>query len=133
MNHLTTALLVTAAALATTPAWAGTRVTLGIHVGLPVYAPPPVVVVPVPPPLPPPPVVVAAPPCGYWREVVVRTWVPERWVVAHDRWGRPVRNCTPGYFAYRTERVWVENRAVPAPTHHHGGYIAHHTRGPWGR
>jgi hypothetical protein len=56
---------------------------------------------------------------------VVKTWVPERWVVSRDRWGRPVRHCEPGYFTYRTERVWVEGRdhcrpTEPAPAYAHG-------------
>lgn len=69
----------------------------------------------------PPPVVHCAPPApvaygyyhrpaGYWREIVVKTWVPARWVMSHDRHGRHVRFLEPGYFAYRTDRVWVSFR-----------------------
>src|SRR5262245_13458438 len=39
-----------------------------------VYAPPPVVVAPV----------------GYWTDVPERVWVPERYVVSYDSWGRRV-------------------------------------------
>jgi hypothetical protein len=45
-------------------------------------------------------------PRGYWKEVVVKTWVPARWVVTHRR-GREVRTLANGYFTYRTDRVWV--------------------------
>lgn len=54
-----------------------------------------------------------APSRGYWKEVVVKTWVPERWVVRHDRWGRPFRHCEPGYFVYHTNRVWVDDDCAP--------------------
>ena len=47
-------------------------------------------------------------PRGYWREVVVKTWVPARWVVSHNYFGRAHRRLEPGYFAYRTDRVWVD-------------------------
>lgn len=45
---------------------------------------------------------------GHWDEVIVKTWVPDRWVVGRDRWGRPYRFLEKGYFVYRTERVWVD-------------------------
>jgi len=47
-------------------------------------------------------------PRGYWKEVVVKTWVPARWVVSYGHHGRAVRAYEPGYFAYNTERVWVD-------------------------
>ena len=47
-------------------------------------------------------------PRGYWREVVVKTWVPARWVLSHGHHGRPVRAYQPGYFTFNTERVWVD-------------------------
>lgn len=47
---------------------------------------------------------------GYWKEITVKTWVPERWVVSCDRRGREIRTLTPGYFTYRTDRVWVDGR-----------------------
>ncbi len=47
-------------------------------------------------------------PRGYWKDVVVKTWIPARWVVSRGFYGRPVRNLEPGYFAYSTERVWVD-------------------------
>jgi hypothetical protein len=54
---------------------------------------------------------------GHWETVTNKVWVPERWVSSRDRWGRPVRVLERGYFTYRNERVWVENR------HGHGyGY-----------
>lgn len=44
---------------------------------------------------------------GYWKEVVVKTWVPARWEIREDRWGREVRTYRPGYMDHRTRRVWV--------------------------
>jgi hypothetical protein len=54
--------------------------------------------------------VVYAPARGYWKEVTVKSWVPERWVMSRDRWGRSVRVCEPGHYTYRTDRVWVDGR-----------------------
>lgn len=104
MNRITLALLATTAALATASARADTRISFGINLGLPVYRSVPAEVV-----CAPAPTVVYAPvaPRGYWEEVVVKTWVPERWVSTRDRWGRSVRVCEPGYYTYRTDRVWV--------------------------
>jgi hypothetical protein len=101
MSRITFALLATAAALAAgSAARADTRVSIGVNVG-PVYRPAPPVVAYVPAPT----VVVA--PRGYWKEVQVRTWVPERWIVRHNRWGRAERICEPGHYVYHTDRVWV--------------------------
>jgi hypothetical protein len=47
-------------------------------------------------------------PRGFWKEVSVRIWVPERWVATCDRRGREIRTLSPGYFTYRTDRVWVD-------------------------
>ena len=47
-------------------------------------------------------------PRGYWRDVVVRTWVPARWVVSYVETGREVRRLQPGYFACNTNHVWVD-------------------------
>jgi hypothetical protein len=47
---------------------------------------------------------------GHWETVTNKVWVPERWVASRDRFGRPVRILERGFFTYRTERVWVENR-----------------------
>jgi hypothetical protein len=133
MKLATTALLLTAAALAGPALRAETRVSIGVHFGAPSYRPvPPVVVAPVPPP-----VVVYAPtsngPCapahGYWKEIVTKTWVPERWVVSRDRWGRHVRTCVPGYYTYHTDRVWVDSRHSP----HHPGHFGGPSYGRWGR
>jgi hypothetical protein len=106
MKRIAIALLVSAAALAATTARADTRVS--INIGAPVYrpAPPAVVYAPAPPPV----VAYVPAPRGYWKEIVVKTWVPERWVSSRDRWGRHVRVCEPGYYAYRTDRVWVDGR-----------------------
>lgn len=110
MKRIAIALLATAAALAASSARADTRVSIGVNVGAPVYRPAPPVVAYTPPPTvvyaPAPTVVVA--PRGYWKEVSVRVWVPERWVVRHDRRGRPERYLEAGYYTYRTDRVWVE-------------------------
>ena len=58
------------------------------------------------------PVVIVEPrheaPRGYWKEVVVKTWVPARWVVSRSFYGREVRRIEPAHFAYNTDRVWVE-------------------------
>ena len=112
MKRITIALLATAAMLTVASARADTRFSIGVNIGVPTYRPAPPTVV-----YAPPPAVVVTPARGYWKDVAVKTWVPERWVVSRDRWGRPVRHCEPGYYAYRTERVWVET----------------HERGPAGR
>lgn len=49
-------------------------------------------------------------PAGYWKEIVVKTWVPAYYVTSRDWRGRPVRVIEPGHFAFRTDRVWVSNR-----------------------
>lgn len=111
MKRITIALLATAATLAVASARADTRFSIGVNIGVPNYRPAPPTVVYAPPPpavCPPAPAVVVAPARGYWKDVTVKTWVPERWVASRDRWGRPVRYCEPGYYAYRTERVWVD-------------------------
>ena len=53
------------------------------------------------------PPVVEHRPRGYWQDVTVKTWVPGQRIETHDQWGRHVCVEQPGYFAYRTERVWV--------------------------
>ena len=116
MNRLTLALLAATASLTATATRAETRISFGLNVGVPVYVPSaPVVACP-----PPPPTVVYAPvaPRGHWEDVTVKTWVPERWTHSRDRWGRTVRVLEPGYYTYRTERVWVETPHRP----HHPGY-----------
>ena len=106
----TIALLATAAALAVPAAKANTNVSIGVRIGTPVYAPPaPVVVAPAPVVVAPAPVVYA-PSRGYWKDLTVKTWVPERTVMSRDRWGRPVRVCEPGHFEFTTQRVWVDGR-----------------------
>ncbi len=129
LNRFALALLATTA-LATPALRSDTRFSIGIHVGVPVHLPPPPLVVHAPPPVvvhAPPPAVVYAPARGYWWEVVVKTWVPERWVHSRDRWGRTVRICEPGHYTYRTERVWVENRH-PGHPHRHGPSYAYRGR-----
>ena len=124
MKRTTLALFVSAAALACPALRADTRVSIGVNLGGPVYrpAPPVVVYAPAPPVVAytPPPTVVYPPGYGRWNEVVVKTWVPERWVLSRDRWGRTVRVCEPGYFTYRTDRVWVDAREACPPTFHLG-------------
>jgi hypothetical protein len=145
MKRIAIALLASAAALAANSARADTRVSVGVNVGTPVYRTPAPAVVYAPAPAvvyAPAPAVVVAPPRGYWKEVVVKTWVPERWVSSHDRWGRHVRVCEPGYFTYRTERMWVDGHSDRG--HHYGhdnraysyGYNNDHgrdSRGGWNR
>lgn len=134
MNRIAITLLATAAALAATSARADTRISFGINLGLPAYRPVPPAVV-----YAPAPTVIYAPvaPRGYWKEIVVKSWVPERWVASRDRWGRMVRVCEPGYFAYRTDRVWVDHDNhghrghSPAPSYGHG-YNRDHRNG-WNR
>lgn len=107
---------------AATTAKAGTDFHVNIGIGRPgpvIVAParPPVVVVPAAPvygygaPVVP---VYRAPdycpppaPRGYWKDVSVKVWVPAEWVVSRDRRGCEVRSLRPGYFTYRTDRVWV--------------------------
>jgi hypothetical protein len=122
MKRIAIALLASAAALAANSARADTRVSVGVNVGTPVYrAPAPAVVY-----APPPAVVyapVAAPVRGYWKDVVVKTWVPERWISSRDRWGRHVRVSEPGYYTYRTDRVWVDGHSD------RGNHYGHESRG----
>lgn len=115
MKRIAIALLVSAAALAANTARAESRVRIGINIGTPVYEPA-VVYAPAPSVVyaPAPAVVYAPAPVavvhnhGYWRDVEVKTWVPERWVMSHNRWGHHVRVLEPGYYTCRTDRVWVE-------------------------
>lgn len=46
-------------------------------------------------------------PRGYWKEIVVKTWVAPRWVVSRGHRGRDSRTLIPGHYVYRTDRVWV--------------------------
>ncbi|WP_414660411.1 hypothetical protein [Horticoccus sp. 23ND18S-11] len=138
MKRITLAVLVTAAALGASSARADTRVSIGVNLGVPAYrpAPPTVVYAPAPVVNYAPPTVVVAPSRSYWKDVEVRTWVPERWVVRHNRWGRPERYCEPGYYALRTERVWVDGRDARSPYRdgrgaYSYGYDNH--RGGWNR
>ncbi len=130
MKTIALALIISAAAVATSSARADTRVSFGLNVTLPTYrAQPPVVA------YAPPPTVVYAPvaPRGYWQEVAVKTWVPERIVFVRNRWGRTERVCEPGYFTYRTDRVWVAADDC-APRSY--GYSHDHNRdyrGGWNR
>lgn len=59
-------------------------------------------------------------PRGYWKDVSVKVWVPAEWVVSRERHGRDVRTLRPGYFTYRTDRVWVADAGRPGP--HGYGY-----------
>lgn len=121
MNRLSLALLAATAALTAASAKADTRVNLGVHIGIPAYRPAPPTVVYAPAPR-----VVHVPPArGYWKDVTVKTWVPERTYIRHNRWGRPERVIEPGYFTYTTDRVWVADDrcgppAVPAPAWGYG-------------
>lgn len=113
---------------------AGTDIHLNIGIGarpgpvIVVPARPPVVVVPASPaygygygrpaPIPayrddcPPPA-----PRGYWKNVSVKVWVPAEWIVTRGHHhGHDVRTLRPGYFTYRTDRVWV------ADTGRHGEF-----------
>ena len=128
MKRIALTLITAAAALAAHSARADTRVHVGVNLGGPVFRPAPPVVVYAPPP---PVVVTRAPvvvaPRGYWKEVQVKTWVPERWFVRHNRWGRAERVCEPGYYTYRTDRVWVDGRhdrdyRDHRDSHDHRGY-----------
>ena len=125
MKRIAFALLASAAALTANSARADTRVSIGVNVG-PSYRPaPPVVYAPPPTVVYAPPVVVA-PVRGYWKDVQVKTWVPERWVVRHNRWGRPERVCEPGYYTYTTSRVWVDGRSDHGRGGHSYGYGRDH-------
>ncbi len=130
MKRIAIALLASVAGLAATSARADTRVNLGINIGVPAYRSSPPVVVVAPPPAryyaPPTVVYAPPPPRGYWQDVQVKTWVPERWVVRNNRWGRPDRYCEPGYYTYTTNRVWVETPVA-------GGHYRQYDRGYYGR
>jgi hypothetical protein len=139
MNPLAIAVVVSAAALAASSARADSRVRIGVNIGGPTYSHPAPVIVRAPAPhyssptvvYAPPPAVVVAPPRGYWKEVQVKTWVPERWVVRTNRWGRSERYCEPGYFTYRTDRVWVEDRHNHGRDYSYGyGHNRHDEYGP---
>lgn len=115
MNRIALALLATTAALSAASARADTRVSLGFNIGVPAYRPAPPTVI-----YAPAPSVVYAPPArGYWKDITVKTWVPERSYVRHNRWGRHERVIEPGYFTYTTDRVWVAaaDNCAPAPGH----------------
>lgn len=43
---------------------------------------------------------------GYWKEVRVKVWVDGCWESRYDC-GRRIRVYVPGYYTYRTDRVWV--------------------------
>ena len=141
MKRIAFVLLVAGAALAVSSARADTRVR--VNVGAAGYrtAPPAVIVAPPPAVVyAPAPAVVVVPSRGYWKEVQVKTWVPERWVVRHNRWGRPERYCEPGYFTYTTQQMWVEDRDRHDDSRRHGpsyGYdrdrYSHNDRRDWRR
>jgi hypothetical protein len=140
MKRIAIALLVSAAALAASSARADTRFSVGINLGAPVYrpAPPAVVVAPAPVYDPSAPASVAYVPArGYWKEVTVKTWVPERWVMSRDRWGRSARVCEPGHYIYRTDRVWIDGRDHDRHDHDnrydHGNRYDHDNRYGWNR
>jgi len=118
MNRLAIALVVSAAAFAASSAHADSRVRIGVSVGSPSYYTPAPVAVYAPAPTvvyAPPPTAVVAPARGYWTDVQVRTWVPERWMVRTNRWGRAERFCEPGHYVYHTERIWVDGRPDHRP------------------
>ncbi len=135
MKLTTIALLTAATALAAAPLRAETHFSIGFHFGVPAYVPARPVFV-APPPLivrAAPPTIVYAPAPGYWKDVVVRTWIPERWLLTRDRFGRTVRICEPGYTACRTERVWVDVSAPFRPAGYRDGHTIatpydHHRR-----
>jgi hypothetical protein len=112
MKRITIALLATAAILTVASARADTRFSIGVNIGVPTYRPAPPTVV-----YAPPPAVVVAPARGYWKgrrgqDLGART------LGGFARSLGPARAALrTGYYAYRTERVWVET----------------HERGPAGR
>ena len=131
------------------PARAGTDFHFNIGIGSrpgPVIVAPrgaPVVVVPASPgygdgygrpaPVPVPVYRDACPPPaprGYWTEVPVKVWVPAEWIVSRGHHGRDVRTLRPGYFTYRTDRVWVADAGRPGDFGHgHGHHDFGHGRG----
>ena len=121
------------------PARAGTDFHFNIGIGArpgPVIVAPrgaPVVVVPASPgygygygrPAPVPVYRDACPPpapSGYWTEVPVKVWVPAEWIVSRGHHGRDVRTLRPGYFTYRTDRVWVADAGRPGDFGHSRGH-----------
>lgn len=134
MKRITLALLTGTALLAAHSLRADTQIRIGVNLGGRDCPPAPrVIVAPAPTVIyAPPPAVVVAAPRGYWQEVEVKTWVPERWVVRHNRWGRAERVCEPGYYTYSTQRVWVESPGPrgPGPGYGREPRYGHHTPHP---
>ena len=109
MKPITVALLSVFAGLATVSARADhSRVNVDVGISFGSNRPTPVYVAPAPVHVAP--VSHFTPARGHWENVTVKTWVPGRWVTSRDRWGRSVRFFEKGYFAYRTDRVWVDHR-----------------------
>ena len=82
----------------------------------PVYEPAPVVIVERPRHYAPPE------PCGYWKTIQTRVYVPERWIITTDRCGRRTRILQPGYYTYETQRVWVDTTPSFREERHYSGY-----------
>lgn len=125
MKRIAFALRATAATFVVNSGWADTRVSFGVNLGGSSYwpAPPAVIYAPAPTVVYAPPAVVVPPQSGYWRDVHVKTWVQERWIVRTNRWGCVERYCEPGYYTYTTNRVWVDGCSDPGRGHAYGyGY-----------
>lgn len=46
-------------------------------------------------------------PRGHWEDRQVRVWVPAHTEVSYDRCGVRIVHTRPGFYTYRTDRVWV--------------------------
>jgi hypothetical protein len=135
LTTLSSILAAGALALAPKPAMAGNDGLAalggfvgGVIVGASIERHPAPVVVAGPPACYPAPRVIVAPcpppsPEGYWKEVTVRTWVPECWATRYDH-GRHVRYFVPGHYEFRTDRVWVEYRHRDHDRDDHGDRFA---------
>lgn len=47
-------------------------------------------------------------PSGYWKEVVVKHWIPGHWEISYDRRGCERRDFIPAHAEYHTRRIWVD-------------------------
>lgn len=63
-------------------------------------------------------------------EAAFGVWMPAEWIVSRGHHGHAVRSLRPGYFTYRSDRVWVtEAGRISESGHSPGGFGHGHGRG----